>query len=200
MYNDVVHINLLQGGEIEGRAVATDGIALLLVIDEQRTRVEFAIVGVMTLVSREGTMPLPVVVPPPVQDSEAAADRERRARRRASGLAFASFLLPGFGQFANRQPVMGATYLAGILILDSIIALTLIVNQDPTVAIVMGILDIAARVSSAALARSESLRALRQVRAGRPGRARSTGSWLAWVAPVRDGADWSVAMGLSLRL
>ena len=199
-YNDVLLVELRQGGQVEGRAVATDGLSLILVIDEERTRIEFAILGALELVSREGAMPLPVVSPPPGTDPDADVARQRRAKRRAAGLAIASFLLPGTGQFVNRQPALGVTYLAGIILLDTVIALSLIVNGDPTVATVLGIVDLAARVSSAELARSEAMRALRQVQRG-PGVGRgTTHPVVAWFTPGRDGTSWSLAVGVSLRL
>ena len=200
LYNDVVRIDLLQGGDVEARVVATDGLALIVVIDEKRMRIEFAIVGGLELLAREGVMPLPAVAPPPLDDADAVAARLRRAKRRATGLAIASFVLPGTGQFANRQPMLGATYLAGILILDTIIALSLIVNRDPVVATVLGIVDVAARVTSAELARSEAMRASRQMGRGSSGREGTKVPLIAWVTPTRDGSAWALALGVSLRL
>jgi len=181
-YNDQVSIALVRGGELEGRVLGSDGEVLLVVTDEGRLWLELLLVDRIEVLVRTSAEPLPVLEVPVVDDSEDAEVKRHRAMRRANGLAVASFFLPGIGQFANGQRSLGATYLLGVLTIDALAVLAVVLNTAEPVVVVLGGLDVAARISSAGLAYRD---------------ARPIGMW-AMALPGRD--SWALAAGISFRL
>jgi hypothetical protein len=150
---DLIYIALSRGGEIRGHAVAQVGETLRVVMEQGSTDIHVSLISEITLLERTSAGLLPQVDAPLDEESPEGRRALRRARAHANGLAVASFLLPGVGQFANGQPGLGSTYLAGILILDAAIVLSVVVNENPVVAIILGALDLAARFTSAIHAR-----------------------------------------------
>lgn len=181
-YNDQVRVALVRGGDLEGRVLGTDGKVLLLVAPDGRQWLDLMLVERVEVLVRTSEDPLPLIEVPVQDDSEEAQKRQRRAMRRAEGLAVASIFLPGLGQFANGQRGLGATYVLGVLTIDVLIVLTIVLDTPEPVVVVLGGLDVAARVSSAGLA----------FRGARP-----IGLW-AMALPRGD--SWALGAGLSIRL
>ncbi len=180
---DLVQILLSRGGEVTGHVVAVVGEYLHVALEERTARVHTALIAQVTLLERTSSAALPWVEAEPDETTPEGRRALRRARTHANGLAVASFFLPGLGQFANGQPGLGSTYLAGILVLDAAIVLSAVLNEDPVVPVVLGALDLAARVTSAIHARSNA-----------PG-------LVVTVHPCRggEGGERGVAVGVTMR-
>jgi len=175
---DLVTLELTRGGTVSGHARSYDGRRLGLMVDDEMMHIEDEIIAVIRVDERTGDLPLPRVEIP---DTEEAQKRIRRARRRAAGLAAASFFLPGLGLAVTGQPGLGALYLGGVLVIDAVIVLAVALNWDFIGATVMGVVEISARVMSAGLAYRSGLR------------------WYAGVVPL--GKDrWACGAGIVLRL
>lgn len=162
---DRVRVVLQQGGELVGNATALDELLgqLHVRVDHDTLRVDTAIIAWIELLARWDERPLARISE--AVDEEEARQRRAQARARAAGLAVGSFFIPGLGQFALGQPGLGATYLVGTLVIDASIVLSLVINENPFVAVILGVLDIAARITSATLA------------------ARRANTMVIWVAP-----------------
>jgi len=179
---DRVRVVLLRGGDLVGIAVALDpGRGELHVrVAEDILRVDAAVVDWIELLDRTDETPLRRIDPDLPEDPEEARRRRARARARGAGLAVVSFFVPGIGQFALGQPGLGMTYLIGTLVVDAAIALTLLLNEDPFTAAILGGIEVAARISSAALA------------------ARRAQTMAVWVAPAPqpggEGPGWVVGV------
>ena len=157
---DRVVLELSRGGSIVGHARSYDGQCLGLMTDDGMMRVEDAIIVSILVQERTSEAPLPRVEIP---DTEEAVERVRRARSRARGLAVASFFLPGLGLATTGQPGVGALYLGGVLVLDALVVLSIALNWDFLGAVVLGVLEVSARVTSAGLAYRAGLRAFATV-------------------------------------
>lgn len=146
---DLVDIELAQGGSVRGHALMIRAEVLHLRTEEGNVDVDLCLVDTMELIERTGEEPIPVIE---ALTAEEERLENRRIRTRAAGLGLASFLVPGIGQFATGQPGLGSTYLIGTLVIDLALVLTIVVNQDPVIAVLLGALDLASRISSASLA------------------------------------------------
>ncbi len=175
---DRVVLELSRGGTLEGHARTYDGQCLGLMTDEGLLRVEDEIIASIVVEARTSDAALPRVEIP---TTEEAIKRVHRARRRARGLAVASFFLPGLGLAATGQPGLGALYLAGVLVVDALVVLTVVLNWDYVGAVALGGLEVSARVTSAGLAYRSGLRAF------------------AAAVPAGEG-QWAGVVGIVLRL
>jgi hypothetical protein len=167
---DRVRVVLRQGGELVGSATALDERLgqLHVRVDHDTLRVDTAIIDWVELLERWDPRPLARISE--AVDEEEARQRRARAHARAAGLAVGSFFLPGLGQFALGQQGLATTYLVGTLVVDVSIVLSIVINQNPFMAVILGVLDIAARITSASLA------------------ARRANTMAIWVAPRTGGA------------
>lgn len=175
---DRVVLELTRGGTLMGHARSYDGQCLGLMTDDGMMRVEDDIIASIVVEARTSDAPLPRVEIP---TTEEAVKRTRRARRRAGGLAVASFFLPGLGLAATGQPGLGALYLGGVLLVDALVVLSIVLNWDYVGAIFLGGLEVSARVTSAGLAYRSGLRAF------------------AAALPAGEG-QWAGVVGIVLRL
>ena len=175
---DRVVLELSRGGTLVGHAHTYDGQCLGLMTDEGLVRVEDEIIASIVVEARTSDAPLPRIESP---TTEEAIKRVRRARRRARGLAVASFFLPGLGLAATGHPGLGALYLGGVLVVDALVVLSIVLNWDYVGAIALGGLEVSARVTSAGLAYQSGLRAF------------------AAAVPAGEG-QWAGVVGIVLRL
>ena len=92
-----------------------------------------------------------------------------------------SFFVPGLGQMVTGDPGLGVLYLAGVLVIDAVIVLALALNWDVVGAVVLGGVEVSARVTSAGLSYRSGLRTY------------------AGLVPL-DGDRWAWSAGIVLRL
>lgn len=149
---DTLIVHLVQGGTIEGRALSWAGNDLRIRTADGDSIVDRQLIEHFELAQRTGIKPMPQVDEIPPGESEEGRRLRRLNRARATGLGVASFFIPGLGQFATGQPALGSTYLFGTLVVDTVLVLSIVINQDPILAVVLGALELAARITSAGLA------------------------------------------------
>ena len=154
---DEVCVTLTHGGEICGHATAWAGEQLRLrLAGGDSVGVSRPVIQRIEVLASTSERPLAEVAPEePTDEAEARALKRRRAR--AGGLAVGSFFVPGLGQYAAGRPGLGSLYLFGTLVIDLSIVLSLVINEDPLVAIMLGGLDLAARITSATLAHRDAM-------------------------------------------
>jgi len=154
---DEVCVTLTHGGEICGHATAWVGEELSLrLAGGDSVAVARPVIERIRILSSTSERPLAqLAAAEPTSEDEARALRRKRAR--AGGLAVGSFFVPGLGQYAAGRPGLGSLYLFGTLVIDLSIVLSLVINEDPLVAIMLGGLDLASRITSATLARRDAM-------------------------------------------
>jgi len=166
---------LTHGGDLVGHVTAWVGQVLSVRDGEQLlVPVDPVVVRELEVLERISSRPL-ARVDAPEPDSEEEQRELRRRRARAGALATGSFFIPGLGQYAAGKPGLGSLYLFGTLVIDATIVLSLVLNQDPLVAGLLGGLDLASRITSATLARQDALRLQMVIAPLPPGQGRAPG-------------------------
>ncbi len=155
---DRVRLTLTHGGELVGHVTAWVGDQLS-VRDAERVLVQVdpAVIEQVEVLERIAERPLARVDVPALETEEGRRELRRR-RVRAGALATGSFFIPGLGQYAAGKPGLGSLYLFGTLVIDATIVLTLVINEDPLVATLLGGLELASRITSASLAHQDAMR------------------------------------------
>ena len=154
---DKVCVTLTHGGELCGTAMAWAGEDLKIHLNGgELVAVARPVIERIQVLSSASERPLAQLGPDdPTDGEELRALRRKRAR--AGGLAVGSFFVPGLGQYAAGRPGLGSIYLFGTLVIDLSIVLSLVINEDPLVAVLLGGLDLASRITSATLAHRDGM-------------------------------------------
>ena len=154
---DKVCVTLTHGGELCGTAMAWAGEVLKIHLNGgELVAVASPVIERIQILSSTSERPLAQLGPEDPTDEEDLRAL-RRKRTRAGGLAVGSFFVPGVGQYAAGRPGLGSLYLFGTLVIDLSIVLSLVINEDPLVAVMLGGLDLAARITSATLAHRDAM-------------------------------------------
>jgi len=149
---DKIVVHLRQGGSLSGHALSWYGKDIRIRTDREDATIDRALVLRFELVEQIGNKPMPQLDEIPDDETPEGRRLRRLNRARAHGMGVLSFFIPGAGQFAAGQPALGSTYLIGTLVVDTTLVLSIVVNQDPVLAAVLGALELAARITSAGLA------------------------------------------------
>lgn len=149
---DLIVVHLNNGGSVSGRALSWFGTDIRIRTDEGEITIDKQLIARFELVEQTGLKSMPQLDEIPDDESPEGRRLRRLNRARANGLGVLSFFIPGVGQFVAGQPALGSVYLFGTLAVDTTIVLSIVVNQDPVLAVVLGALELAARITSAGLA------------------------------------------------